>query len=106
MTTNHSNPTATAIDPKALHGKRAVVTGGTIGMGLAIVRALADRGAEVLYTGRSEQRLADAQAALNTPLAQSTPKARSSPSSTSRRSSPKAVRSSSPPSPTTRSSRA
>ncbi|MFB9660227.1 SDR family NAD(P)-dependent oxidoreductase [Glycomyces mayteni] len=69
MTTNHSNPTSTITDPNTLRGKRAVVTGGTIGMGLAIVRALTDRGAEVLYTGRNEQRLAEAQASLNTPLA-------------------------------------
>ncbi|WP_051326250.1 SDR family NAD(P)-dependent oxidoreductase [Glycomyces tenuis] len=69
MTTNHSNPTSPIADPNALRGKRAVVTGGTIGMGLAIVQALTDRGAEVLYTGRNEQRLAEAQASLNTPLA-------------------------------------
>jgi NAD(P)-dependent dehydrogenase (short-subunit alcohol dehydrogenase family) len=62
MTTNQNNP-------NPLHGKRAVVTGGTIGMGLAIVRALTDRGAEVLYTGRSQARLDQAQAALETPLA-------------------------------------
>ena len=69
MTAIQNLQTSPATDPNALRGKRAVVTGGTIGMGLAIVRALTDRGAEVLYTGRSEQRLADAQAALNTPLA-------------------------------------
>ncbi len=33
-------------------GKKAVVTGGTHGMGLAVVRALLDGGAEVLATGR------------------------------------------------------
>ncbi len=33
-------------------GKKAVVTGGTRGMGLAVVRALLDGGAEVLATGR------------------------------------------------------
>ncbi|GAB3154023.1 SDR family oxidoreductase [Amycolatopsis stemonae] len=33
-------------------GKKAVVTGGTHGMGLAVVRALLDGGAEVLVTGR------------------------------------------------------
>ncbi|SHE96241.1 SDR family oxidoreductase [Streptoalloteichus hindustanus] len=36
-------------------GKRAVVTGGTHGMGLAMVRALLDGGAEVLLTGRDER---------------------------------------------------
>ncbi|MFJ7326620.1 SDR family NAD(P)-dependent oxidoreductase [Streptomyces cyaneofuscatus] len=69
MTTNRSTQQHSTIDPKALAGKKAVVTGGTIGMGLAIVRALTDRGAEVVYTGRSERRLAEAQAALGTPLA-------------------------------------
>ena len=33
-------------------GKKAVVTGGTHGMGMAVVRALLDGGAEVLLTGR------------------------------------------------------
>lgn len=69
MTTNRSSQHRSTIDPKALAGKKAVVTGGTIGMGLAIVRALTDRGAEVVYTGRSDRRLAEAQAALGTPLA-------------------------------------
>jgi NAD(P)-dependent dehydrogenase (short-subunit alcohol dehydrogenase family) len=69
MTTNQATSNTPAVNPNALQGKRAVVTGGTIGMGLAIVRALTARGAQVLYTGRSAQRLAEAQAALNTPLA-------------------------------------
>ena len=37
--------------------KKAVVTGGTHGMGLAAVKALLDGGAEVLLTGRNEQNL-------------------------------------------------
>ncbi|MET9551143.1 SDR family oxidoreductase [Streptomyces sp. NPDC006627] len=69
MKANHSTPQAPAPNPKALAGKKAVVTGGTIGMGRAIVQALTDRGAEVIYTGRSDQRLAEAQTALDTPLA-------------------------------------
>lgn len=69
MATNHSTPQRSTIAPKTLTGKKAVVTGGTIGIGRAIVRALTDRGAEVMYTGRSDQRLAEAQAALDTPLA-------------------------------------
>jgi NAD(P)-dependent dehydrogenase (short-subunit alcohol dehydrogenase family) len=69
MTTTQDHPTPSATHRNALSGKRAVVTGGTIGMGLAIVRALTDRGAEVLYTGRNPQRLADAQTTLDTPLA-------------------------------------
>jgi NAD(P)-dependent dehydrogenase (short-subunit alcohol dehydrogenase family) len=42
-------------------GKKAVVTGGTHGMGLATVRALLEGGAEVLLTGRNEQNLAAAR---------------------------------------------
>ena len=38
-------------------GKKAVVTGGTHGMGLATVKALLDGGAEVLLTGRNERHL-------------------------------------------------
>lgn len=38
-------------------GKKAVVTGGTIGIGLATVKTLLEGGAEVLLTGRSEQNL-------------------------------------------------
>jgi NAD(P)-dependent dehydrogenase (short-subunit alcohol dehydrogenase family) len=41
-------------------GKKAVVTGGTHGMGLATVKALLDGGVEVLLTGRNEQNLAAA----------------------------------------------
>ncbi|WP_367048604.1 SDR family oxidoreductase [Streptomyces sp. Je 1-332] len=67
-TTQHSQPSSAGY-AKALAGRRAVVTGGTVGMGQAIVRALTDRGADVVYTGRSEQRLAQAQEALATPLA-------------------------------------
>ncbi|WP_419994976.1 SDR family oxidoreductase [Streptomyces boninensis] len=45
-------------------GKTAVVTGGTHGMGLAIVRALLDGGAEVVLTGRNEQTIEAARAEL------------------------------------------
>jgi NAD(P)-dependent dehydrogenase (short-subunit alcohol dehydrogenase family) len=38
-------------------GKKAVVIGGTHGVGLATVKALLDGGAEVLLTGRNEQNL-------------------------------------------------
>jgi NAD(P)-dependent dehydrogenase (short-subunit alcohol dehydrogenase family) len=38
-------------------GKRAVVIGGTIGIGLATVKMLLEGGAEVLLTGRNEQNL-------------------------------------------------
>jgi hypothetical protein len=38
-------------------GKKAVVTGGTHGMGLATVKALLEGGAEVLLTGHNQQNL-------------------------------------------------
>jgi NAD(P)-dependent dehydrogenase (short-subunit alcohol dehydrogenase family) len=38
-------------------GKKAVITGGTHGMGLATARALLEGGAEVLLTGRNERNL-------------------------------------------------
>lgn len=45
-------------------GKKAVVTGGTHGMGLAIVKTLLEEGAEVLLTGRNEQNLEAARREL------------------------------------------
>ncbi|AUC56806.1 2-deoxy-D-gluconate 3-dehydrogenase (plasmid) [Sagittula sp. P11] len=47
-----------------LKGRRAVVTGGTSGIGLAIARAFLEAGVEVIITGRSEARGAEALAAL------------------------------------------
>lgn len=45
-------------------GKKALVTGGTQGMGLAIVKALLAEGAEVVLTGRSEKTLEEARTEL------------------------------------------
>lgn len=45
-------------------GKKAVVTGGTTGMGRAIAEALLERGAEVLLTGRNERTLEQTRKAL------------------------------------------
>lgn len=45
-------------------GKKALVTGGTHGMGLAIVKALLAEGAEVVLTGRSEKTLEEARTEL------------------------------------------
>lgn len=45
-------------------GRRAVITGGTSGMGLATAALLADRGARVLVTGRTEAGLASARQRL------------------------------------------
>jgi NAD(P)-dependent dehydrogenase (short-subunit alcohol dehydrogenase family) len=43
-----------------LHGKRALVTGSTAGIGFAIANGLAREGAEVIVNGRYEKRLAEA----------------------------------------------
>jgi NAD(P)-dependent dehydrogenase (short-subunit alcohol dehydrogenase family) len=40
-----------------LEGKKAVISGGTHGMGLATARALLERGAEVIVTGRDERNI-------------------------------------------------
>lgn len=45
-------------------GRTAVVTGGTHGMGLAIVKGLLDGGAEVVLTGRNEKTLEEARTEL------------------------------------------
>lgn len=47
-----------------LVGKRAVVTGGSRGIGLAIVGALASQGAEVIFTARSAKSIDSATASL------------------------------------------
>jgi NAD(P)-dependent dehydrogenase (short-subunit alcohol dehydrogenase family) len=45
-------------------GKKAVISGGTHGMGFAIAKALLDGGAEVLLTGRNERNIDGAHRAL------------------------------------------
>ena len=54
--TQPSDPRATPV----LEGVRALVTGGTSGLGLAMSQALADAGARVVLTGRTEQRVQEA----------------------------------------------
>jgi NAD(P)-dependent dehydrogenase (short-subunit alcohol dehydrogenase family) len=39
-----------------LQGKPALITGGTSGMGIAVARSMADKGASVIITGRDETR--------------------------------------------------
>jgi NAD(P)-dependent dehydrogenase (short-subunit alcohol dehydrogenase family) len=48
-----------------LTGRRALVTGGTSGIGLGIARGLLDAGADVMLWGRDERRLQDALAGLD-----------------------------------------
>ncbi|MCZ4123285.1 SDR family oxidoreductase [Streptomyces sp. H39-S7] len=45
-------------------GKKAVITGGSMGMGLAIAKRLVEGSAEVLVTGRNERNLAQARTEL------------------------------------------
>jgi gluconate 5-dehydrogenase len=51
-----SDPRATPV----LEGVRALVTGGTSGLGFAMSQALAEAGARIALTGRTEQRVQDA----------------------------------------------
>jgi len=47
-----------------LHGKSALVSGSTAGIGLAIALGLAQEGASVIVNGRSEERVAEAIAKI------------------------------------------
>ncbi|KAB2638934.1 MAG: SDR family oxidoreductase [Verrucomicrobia bacterium] len=49
----------------ALNGKRALVTGSTQGIGLAIARGLAESGASVILNGRSSEKLSAAHRELS-----------------------------------------
>jgi NAD(P)-dependent dehydrogenase (short-subunit alcohol dehydrogenase family) len=50
-----------------LNGKKALVSGSTAGIGLAIAAALASEGATVIVAGRSEQKLQAARKAVQSP---------------------------------------
>ncbi|MGH6650032.1 MAG: SDR family NAD(P)-dependent oxidoreductase [Sphingopyxis sp.] len=52
---------------KGIAGKACIVTGGSAGIGLAIVRRLLDEGAQVLFCGQSEANGATALAQLDHP---------------------------------------
>ena len=53
-----------------LHGKRAIVTGSTAGIGFAIASGLAESGAAVVLNGRSEKSVGAAKARLTQKLPQ------------------------------------
>lgn len=55
-----TQPPETAPPEPVLHGVRALVTGGTSGLGFAMSQALAEAGARVALTGRTEERVQDA----------------------------------------------
>ena len=56
--------TERTIEPSSLGGLRVVVTGGTSGLGLALVEALCGRGAEVAFVARSERRVQEVAARI------------------------------------------
>ena len=47
-----------------LKGKKAIVTGGTAGIGLAIARVLTEEGADVTISGRNSKKLSEAVSCL------------------------------------------
>lgn len=51
-------------DKLRLDGRRALITGGSRGLGLEMARALGEAGAELVLVGRSAEHLAEAQAEL------------------------------------------
>lgn len=53
MTTTAALPTTAHVAPRDLEGRRALVTGGSRGIGAAIVQRLLDAGAQVVTTARS-----------------------------------------------------
>lgn len=50
--------------PKILEGRRAIISGGSDGIGLAIAKKMLECGAEVVITGRNEQKLERAKQIL------------------------------------------
>jgi NAD(P)-dependent dehydrogenase (short-subunit alcohol dehydrogenase family) len=54
-----------------LNGKRALVTGSTVGIGFAIAKALAEEGAEVILNGRTEEKVSEAKRRIATEISNS-----------------------------------
>ena len=51
-----------------LNGKKALITGSTVGIGFAIAKALAAEGAHVTVNGRTEERVSEAQRRIATEI--------------------------------------
>src|ERR1051325_11700062 len=58
----HHRPVVQSRPMERLHGRRALVTGGTSGIGEATVRRLVAEGATVVFTGRDATRAAAIEA--------------------------------------------
>src|SRR5688500_3773294 len=57
-------PTMAVLDKFRLDGKRALITGGSRGLGLEISRALGEAGAKLVLVGRDEANLEEARKSL------------------------------------------
>jgi 3-oxoacyl-[acyl-carrier protein] reductase len=64
MATELTEPTRSLDVDESLPGKRAIVTGGSSGIGSAIARAFSEHGAQVGLIARGEDRLREAEAQL------------------------------------------
>ena len=51
-----------------LDGKRALITGSTLGIGFAIAKALAEEGVQVVVNGRTQARVSEAQRRIETEI--------------------------------------
>src|SRR5262249_207938 len=60
------NNTMSVFDKFRLDGKRALITGGSRGLGLEMAKALADAGADLVLVGREASSLTTAAAELGT----------------------------------------
>ena len=58
---------AKVLDWFSLQGRRALITGGSRGLGRAMAQALAEAGADLVLVGRDEQNLRQAAAELSAP---------------------------------------